>query len=136
MAQRQQEARRQQIYRFPDLKPAGVPFCIKHLRTMESCGTFPLRIQLSEHTVGWVADEVDAWVADKIAARRVIPLEPRRPGRPPTLIGPPDELAPPPDVRRGRPRKPVGEEPPAIVRRGPGRPRKVTPAELAPAPAE
>ena len=121
MPQRQKEAAvPKRLYDFPDLAPAGVPFCMKHLRTLESLGKFPLRVQLTEHRI--------AWVADKIAARRVVPLSPRLPGRPPKVIGPPIRDEPAPRAKAG-----AVEQPPPLVRRGPGRPRKIAPVELAPA---
>jgi prophage regulatory protein len=32
-------------------------------------GTFPRPVSLSTKTVGWPAHEIDAWIADRIAAR-------------------------------------------------------------------
>ena len=32
-------------------------------------GTFPKRVVISRNRVGWIASEIDQWVADRIAAR-------------------------------------------------------------------
>jgi prophage regulatory protein len=60
---------RQRLYRFRDLKPAGVPYTRKHVIHLEKHGLFPQRVNLTENTVAWVAEEVDAWVEERIRAR-------------------------------------------------------------------
>jgi prophage regulatory protein len=60
------------IYRFRDLRPAGVHFVRKHIRDLELRGEFPQRFKLGEKSVAWVAEEVDAWVDAKIRARRPV----------------------------------------------------------------
>jgi prophage regulatory protein len=57
------------IYRFPQLKGAGVPFTRMHIDRLEKRGRFPRRFSYGANSVAWVADEVDAWVHDRIAAR-------------------------------------------------------------------
>jgi predicted DNA-binding transcriptional regulator AlpA len=64
----------QRIYRFRELKPAGVPFTRKHIVTLMKRGQFPQQFNLTDFSVAWVADEVDAWVGSKIRARRVVPM--------------------------------------------------------------
>jgi prophage regulatory protein len=59
------------LYRYPDLKPRGIPWTNKHLITLEKRGDFPRRVQLGSNTVAWVADEVDGYVADRVSAREV-----------------------------------------------------------------
>jgi predicted DNA-binding transcriptional regulator AlpA len=66
--------RRMRVYRFADLKPAGVPFTRKHVTTLEKRDEFPPHFQLGPNSVAWVGDEVDAWVEGKIRARRVVPI--------------------------------------------------------------
>jgi DNA-directed RNA polymerase alpha subunit len=61
----------QRIYRFRDLKAAGVPFTRKHVTHLEKQGQFPKRFNITEFSVGWVAAEVDAWVGSKIRSRDV-----------------------------------------------------------------
>jgi prophage regulatory protein len=57
------------FYRFPDLKPAGVPWTRKHLFYMEKDGRFPKRIPLGPNTIVWSAAEVDAFVESRMKAR-------------------------------------------------------------------
>ena len=57
------------VYRFPDLKTAGVPFTRKHVTTMEKRDEFPTHFKLGSNSVGWVAAEVDAWVEERIRRR-------------------------------------------------------------------
>ena len=59
------------VYRFRDLKTAGVPFTRKHVNTLENRGEFPEHIHLTPFSIGWVADEVDRWVEDKIRRRNI-----------------------------------------------------------------
>lgn len=76
----------QRVYRFRDLRPAGVSFTRKHITTLEREGAFPMHFNLGERAVGWVADEVDAWVDDRIRRRgapRALPAEaPPAPAKP------------------------------------------------------
>ena len=44
---------------------------------LQSEGRFPMRVQITDHAVGWVEDEVQAWLAKRIATS-----PPRRTGRP------------------------------------------------------
>ena len=61
------------ILRFPDLKEKkGVPHCRVHLGRLENAGEFPRRVRLGTGTngaVGWIEDEIDAWIAERAAAR-------------------------------------------------------------------
>ena len=57
------------IYRYHDLRPAGVPFTRKHINTLEGRGEFPKRLYLTPFSIGWVAAEVDSWVEEKIRRR-------------------------------------------------------------------
>jgi prophage regulatory protein len=61
------------LYRFWDLRAAGVPFTRKHITTLERRGEFPMHFPLTEFSVAWVASEVDAWVEQRIRARRPHP---------------------------------------------------------------
>ena len=36
---------------------------------MEKEGKFPKRVRLGQNRVGWVEDEVDGWINDRIAER-------------------------------------------------------------------
>jgi prophage regulatory protein len=58
------------IYRYPDLKPAGVSYTFKHVTTLEKRDEFPKRVHLGRNSVGWVGAEVDQWVEDRIRQRQ------------------------------------------------------------------
>jgi prophage regulatory protein len=53
------------VLRFDDLAERGVPFTRKHIRTLESEAKFPLRVQLGTNSVGWLASDIDAWIASR-----------------------------------------------------------------------
>ena len=57
------------IYRFHDLKGAGVPFHRVYVARLEKRGQFPRRFSFGANSVGWVAAEIDAWVEGRIRAR-------------------------------------------------------------------
>ena len=60
------------ILRFPELKPEkGIPYSRVHTDRLEKAGKFPRRVHLSDNAVGWVEDELDKWLADRAAARKV-----------------------------------------------------------------
>jgi prophage regulatory protein len=61
-------------YRYRQLKSAGVPFTYKHIRTLEDRNKFPRHFNIGENSVGWVADEVDAWVEERVRNRRNAPI--------------------------------------------------------------
>ncbi|NOU08228.1 MAG: AlpA family phage regulatory protein [Hyphomicrobiaceae bacterium] len=46
-----------------------IPYTPQHIQRLEKAGKFPRRIQLGPNRVGWVATEVDAWLAERIAQR-------------------------------------------------------------------
>lgn len=53
---------------------------------LQAEGSFPMRVQITAHTVGWVEHEVQAWLANRVAARSVLTLDAgreilRRPSR-------------------------------------------------------
>ena len=43
---------------------------------LQAAGHFPMRVQITEHSVGWVEEEVQAWLARRIAARPALPGRP------------------------------------------------------------
>ena len=57
------------ILLFPELRPRGVVHCRRHLDRLEAQGKFPKRVLLGDRRVGWVADEIDAYVDHAIASR-------------------------------------------------------------------
>jgi prophage regulatory protein len=60
---------------FEGVRARGVPYTRQHLSRLERDGRFPKRVILSADSngahrrVGWIAEEVDAWLADRIARR-------------------------------------------------------------------
>ena len=40
-----------------------------HLWRLEKAGKFPLRIKLGPNSVGWLASEIDDWIAARVAER-------------------------------------------------------------------
>jgi predicted DNA-binding transcriptional regulator AlpA len=38
------------------------------LYELQKEGAFPMRIQITSHSVGWIEDEVNAWIAGRVAA--------------------------------------------------------------------
>ena len=37
---------------------------------LQKDGAFPMRIQITSHSVGWIEEEVNAWIAGRVAARK------------------------------------------------------------------
>jgi prophage regulatory protein len=55
---------------FKSLAPAkGINYSRDHLRRKCKAGEFPKPVRVSEHRIGWVEAEVDAWLAAKEQAR-------------------------------------------------------------------
>jgi prophage regulatory protein len=58
------------IIAFAELKPErGIIFSRVHLRRLWKAGKFPKPIQLSANRIGFIASELDQWLADRAAAR-------------------------------------------------------------------
>ena len=38
---------------------------------LQAAGHFPMRVQITDHSVGWIEHEVQAWLAQRMAARRI-----------------------------------------------------------------
>jgi prophage regulatory protein len=38
------------------------------LYELQKEGAFPMRIQITSHSVGWIEEEVNAWIAGRVAA--------------------------------------------------------------------
>jgi len=51
------------ILRFPELKVRkGIDYTRQYVDRLERKGRFPTRIQLGPNSVGWLEEEVDAWI--------------------------------------------------------------------------
>ncbi|MEP0314374.1 MAG: AlpA family phage regulatory protein [Gammaproteobacteria bacterium] len=46
-----------------------VPYSRQHIGRLELAGTFPKRIRLGQCRVGWVYDEVVAWIEQRMTER-------------------------------------------------------------------
>jgi len=47
----------------------GVPYSFAHIARLEVAGQFPQRVRLGACRVAWVAEEVQAWIDQRIAQR-------------------------------------------------------------------
>ena len=47
----------------------GIPYSTVHIRRLEMAGQFPLRVQLGQCRVAYVAEEIEEWIEKRIAAR-------------------------------------------------------------------
>lgn len=52
-----------------DLAARGIAFSNKHLLFLERQGRFPRRVTLGHSTVAWSEDEINAYIAGRLAAR-------------------------------------------------------------------
>jgi prophage regulatory protein len=57
------------LLRYKDLKMKGIMWTRVHVDRLEKVSKFPKRVHLGPGTVAWVEDEIDAYVAGKIADR-------------------------------------------------------------------
>jgi len=57
------------ILTFDELPEHGVNLGRKQLARLEAAGKFPQRIQVSEHRIGWLAEEIKAHVDAQIEQR-------------------------------------------------------------------
>jgi len=58
------------ILTFPELKSLkGIFYSRRHLRDLCEEGKFPKPVPISAARIGWVEEEVDQWLADKVAQR-------------------------------------------------------------------
>jgi prophage regulatory protein len=47
----------------------GVPYSFAHIARLESAGQFPKRVRLGACRVAWIAEEVQAWIDERVATR-------------------------------------------------------------------
>lgn len=48
----------------------GVPYSFAHIARLEGQGQFPKRVKLGACRVAWLAEEVQAWIDERIALRQ------------------------------------------------------------------
>jgi prophage regulatory protein len=55
---------------FKQLKPEkGIPWTRQYINRLEKQGRFPKKARLGPNTIGWVEDELDALIAERLAER-------------------------------------------------------------------
>jgi prophage regulatory protein len=64
------EEARMRIMRLPEVC-RRVGYSPMHIWRRERAGTFPRRVRLGPNSVGWIAEEIDAWIEARIAERDV-----------------------------------------------------------------
>jgi prophage regulatory protein len=57
------------MLRYEDLRARGIPFSATHIHYLVKRGQFPRPIKLGYSTKRWVESEIDAWIAERAAAR-------------------------------------------------------------------
>ncbi len=50
-----------------------IPYSRQHVQRLEDSGSFPLRVRLGPHRVGWVETEVEVWLQDRLRQREQLP---------------------------------------------------------------
>ena len=65
----QKDARKIQILRLPDVCRA-TGLCRSMVYQLEAAQGFPARVRISERAVGWVEEEVQGWLAERILRSR------------------------------------------------------------------
>ena len=58
------------VIRKPELM-SRIPLSDPTIWRLEKAGRFPKRLQLGGNSVGWLEEEIDAWLAERVAARNV-----------------------------------------------------------------
>lgn len=46
-----------------------VPLSRMHVGRLEAAGKFPKRVRYSQNRVGWIEEEIDDWIAERINQR-------------------------------------------------------------------
>jgi prophage regulatory protein len=60
---------KQKIVGFNDLAPRGIRFSRVHISRLEKEGKFPKHLNLAPQSIGWLEEEIDAWIAARAAER-------------------------------------------------------------------
>jgi prophage regulatory protein len=47
----------------------GIPYSSVHIGRLERAGAFPKRVRLGQCRVAWLCEEIEAWIAERIARR-------------------------------------------------------------------
>ncbi|WP_210243415.1 AlpA family phage regulatory protein [Mesorhizobium sp. B2-4-14] len=54
---------------YDGLKAKGIPYSKPHLWRLCKAGKFPRPVKLGENRIAFVEDEIDAWLAQRVAER-------------------------------------------------------------------
>jgi prophage regulatory protein len=57
------------LLEFWELREHGVLYSRGHIHRLELNGKFPKRVPIGDFRIGWVEEEIDAYVADRIKSR-------------------------------------------------------------------
>lgn len=60
------------VIRFPAVKTLIGGYSRMHVDRLEKAGRFPKRVQLGPNSVGWLEDEIQAWIEARAAARETV----------------------------------------------------------------
>jgi prophage regulatory protein len=47
-----------------------IPYTVQHVLRLEKAGAFPKRVRVGGNRVAWVESEIQAWIGERMAARR------------------------------------------------------------------
>jgi prophage regulatory protein len=68
--QQEQRAPMTRYLRYRDLKPIkGITFSRQHIRRLQKALKFPLSVPVGDNTEVYIDEELDQWMADRIAER-------------------------------------------------------------------
>jgi len=48
---------------------AMVPYSAQHIRRLENANQFPRRVRIGANRVGWVREEIEEWLSNRIGGR-------------------------------------------------------------------
>jgi len=48
---------------------AMVPYSAQHIRRLEHANQFPRRVRIGANRVGWVREEIEQWLSNRIGGR-------------------------------------------------------------------
>jgi prophage regulatory protein len=48
---------------------AMVPYSAQHIRRLENANQFPRRVRIGANRVGWVREEIEQWLSNRIGGR-------------------------------------------------------------------
>jgi predicted DNA-binding transcriptional regulator AlpA len=56
-----------EFIRYPELRPRyGIPYSFEHCCRLAAAGKFPPKLKLSYKCVGWLAADIERWLASRV----------------------------------------------------------------------